>query len=89
MELAGLPAQNELEGESLVPLPQNPSASWDKPAYTVWSEDRKSVHWVAVRTEQWRYAEFGKNGEKGVMLLDPRDPDEQKKFRRREEPDGG
>jgi arylsulfatase A-like enzyme len=80
VELAGLPLQKELEGTSLVPLLKNPKAKWDKPAYSLWSEDGKTVHGVAVRTEKWRYAEFGKDGADGAMLLDPRDPDELKNF---------
>ena len=80
VELAGLPVQKEIEGTSLVPLLKRPSAKWDKPAYGIWSEDGKSVHGVAVRTEQWRYAEYGKDGTNGAMLLDPRDPNELKNF---------
>jgi iduronate 2-sulfatase len=76
VELAGLPAQPEIEGTSLVPLLNRPVAAWDRPAYSIWSEDGKSVHGVAVRTEKWRYAEYGKDGENGAMLLDPHDPDE-------------
>jgi arylsulfatase A-like enzyme len=79
-ELAGLSAPKELEGSSLVPLLNNPQAEWNKPAYSIWSEDGKSVHGVAVRTEQWRYAEYGKDGANGAMLLDPRDADELKNF---------
>ena len=78
VELAGLPPQKELEGASLAPLLKQPAAKWDKPAYSIWSEDGKTVHGVAVRTEQWRYAEYGKDGTNGAMLLDPRDPDELK-----------
>ncbi len=78
VELAGLPPQNELEGRSLVPMLKSPTAKWDKPAYSIWSEDGKTVHGVAVRTEQWRYAEYGKDGVNGAMLLDPKDPDELK-----------
>src|SRR6476646_10869663 len=66
------------EGERLMPLLNNPVAKWDKPAYSIWSEDGASVHGVAVRTEQWRYAEYGKDGANGAMLLDPRDADELK-----------
>ena len=80
VELCGLPPQKEIEGASLMPLLKNPSAKWDKPAYTVWSEDGKTVHGVAVRTEQWRYAEYGKVGANGAMLLDPHDADELKNF---------
>lgn len=78
MELCGLPVQKEIEGTSLVPLLKKPAANWDKPAYSVWSEDGKTLHGVAVRTAQWRYAEYGKAGANGAMLLDPKDPDELK-----------
>jgi arylsulfatase A-like enzyme len=79
VELCGLPGQNEIEGESLAPLLKKPSAKWDKPGYSVWSEDGKTLHGVAVRTEKWRYAEFGKDGINSAMLFDPRaDPLEMK-----------
>ena len=79
VELCGLPRQPENEGKSLVPLLKNPSADWDHPAYSVWSEDGKTLHGVAVRTEKWRYAEYGKDGVNGAMLLDPHaDPLEMK-----------
>jgi arylsulfatase A-like enzyme len=78
VELAGLPPQKDIEGASLVPLLKNPGAKRDKPAYSIWSEDGKTAHGVAVRTEQWRYAEFGKDGANGAMLLDAKDPDELK-----------
>jgi len=71
VELCGLPVQNEIEGETLAPLLKKPSAKWDKPGFSVWSEDGKTLHGVAVRTEQWRYAEFGKDGVNGAMLFDP------------------
>jgi arylsulfatase A-like enzyme len=38
----------------------------------VWSEDGASLHGVAVRTEKWRYAEYGPEGKNGAMLLDPK-----------------
>jgi iduronate 2-sulfatase len=78
VELAGLPKPKEIEGASLKPLLENPQASWHRPAYSLWSEDGKTVHGVAVRTEQWRYAEYGQDGANGAMLLDPHDPDELK-----------
>lgn len=70
VELCGLPPQHELEGASLVPLLNRPSARWDKPAYSVWSEDGRTFHGVAVRVAQWRYAEFGPDGVNGAMLFD-------------------
>jgi iduronate 2-sulfatase len=72
-ELAGLPNPDNdgpLEGHSLVPLLQNPQAAWDHPAYSIWSEDGKSVHGTTVRTEQFRYAEFGPKAANGAMLFD-------------------
>ena len=79
VELCGLPKQSEIEGESLAPLLKNPQADWDKPGFSVWSEDGTSLHGVAVRTEKWRYAEFGKDGINGAMLFDPHaDPLEMK-----------
>lgn len=79
VELCGLPEQKKAEGVSLTPLLRKPSAAWDKPAFSVWSEDGKTFHGVAVRTEKWRYAEFGKDGINGAMLFDPHaDPLEMK-----------
>lgn len=78
-ELCGLPAAKDLEGRSLLPLLKNPVAEWNEPAFTVWSEDGKTFHGVAVRTERWRYAEFGPEGKNGTMLLDQlADPNELK-----------
>jgi iduronate 2-sulfatase len=71
VDLCGLPRQKEIEGASLLPLLQNPSAGWNKPAYSIWSEDGVTIHGTAVRTEKFRYAEFGENGINGAMLFDP------------------
>jgi len=68
--LCGLPAPAGLEGSSLVPLLNQPRAEWGRPAYSVWSEDGTTLHGVAVRTEQWRYAEYGPGGCNGSMLFD-------------------
>jgi arylsulfatase A-like enzyme len=69
-DLAGLAAPASVEGTSLVPLLHDPRAAWDRPAYSIWSEDGKSIHGTSVRTEQWRYAEFGKDAANGAMLFD-------------------
>ncbi|SNS27669.1 Arylsulfatase A [Granulicella rosea] len=69
-ELAGLPVPAEIEGESLVPLLTDPRAAWDRPAYSVWSEDGKTIHGTMVRTEQLRYAEFGPKAVNGAMMFD-------------------
>jgi len=76
VNLCGLPQPEGLEGTSLRPLLDNPLTVWDKPAYTVWNEHGKGITGVAVRTEQWRYAEFFGAGA-GAFLTDPiHDPDE-------------
>jgi arylsulfatase A-like enzyme len=76
-DLCGLPAPAGLEGVSLKPLLTDPQAAWDRPAITVvGSADR--VAGVAVRTERYRYAEYG-GGEAGAMLFDAQaDPHELK-----------
>jgi arylsulfatase A-like enzyme len=77
-ELCGLPAPKGTEGRSLVPLLKDPEAKWDHPAFTVWSEDGRTLQGVAVRTERWRYAEFD-GGKGGAMLFDEQnDPEELK-----------
>ena len=69
-ELCGLPLPAGGEGTSLAPLLHDPAAAWDQPAYSVWSEDSRTLHGVAVRNEKWRYAEFGPDGVNGAMLFD-------------------
>jgi arylsulfatase A-like enzyme len=69
-ELCGLTVPPGNEGTSLAPLLQNPRAASDRPAYSVWSEDGTTLHGVMVRQANWRYVEFGKNGENGAMLFD-------------------
>jgi arylsulfatase A-like enzyme len=66
-ELCGLPQPQGLEGRSIAPLLSNPDAEWNHPAFTVWSENGRTLHGVAVRNEHWRYAEFVDGG---TMLFD-------------------
>ena len=53
IDLAGLPEREELDGESLRRLLQDPTADWDHPAITSMGPDRNSV-----RTERWRYTSY-------------------------------
>ncbi len=69
-ELAHLDVPAGVEGTSLVPLLHDPRANWDQPGYSIWSEDGRTNHGTAVRTEQWRYAEYGKDSANGAMLFD-------------------
>lgn len=70
-ELANLEVPSEVEGHSMVPLLHDPRAAWEHPAFSIWSEDGSTIHGAAVRTERWRYAEYGKDASRGAMLLDP------------------
>ncbi len=77
-ELCGLPKPAGLEGRSIVSLLNDPKADWDHPAYTIWSEDGRTIQGVAVRTDKWRFAEFV-GGRGGAMLFDENaDPQELK-----------
>ncbi len=69
-ELCHLEVPSGIEGTSLTSLLNNPPANWNQPAFSIWSEDGKTTHGTAVRTEQWRYAEFGKDAVNGAMLFD-------------------
>jgi arylsulfatase A-like enzyme len=70
-ELAGLDPPSHVEGTSLVPLLNDPRGpKWNQPAYSIWSEDGRTIHGTAVRSEQWRYAEYGKDAVNGAMLFD-------------------
>ena len=75
-ELTGLKPPSKLDGESLAGLINDPSAKWDHPAYT--QVQRGTVPGHSVRTENWRYTEWG-FGEKGIELYDEKaDPKELK-----------
>lgn len=75
VELCGLPKMPGLQGDSLVPLLNNPQAAWSHPAFTV---SKSGSLGLAVRTEKWRYAEYD-GGKAGAMLFDAQaDPHELK-----------
>jgi len=75
IELCGLPKMPGLQGDSLVPLLNNPQAAWSHPAFTV---SKSGPLGLAVRTEKWRYAEYD-GGKAGAMLFDAQaDPHELK-----------
>jgi arylsulfatase A-like enzyme len=78
-ELCGLRIPKGVEGRSLVSLLKQPDKKWNHPAFTVWSEDGRTLHGASVRNERYRYAEFGLNGINGAMLFDETaDPEELK-----------
>jgi iduronate 2-sulfatase len=49
-DLCGLPSNDKLDGNSLVPLIQNPDLEWEKPVLSTWYYKNHSV-----RSENWRY----------------------------------
>lgn len=69
-ELAGIKPPGPLDGVSLAPMLDNPSASIKDAAFT------QTQNGYAVRTDRWRYIEWG-TGQDGVQLYDmERDPGE-------------
>lgn len=73
-ELSGLKAPGGLEGVSLKPLLEDPQAAWERPAFT--QVQRGKVPGHSVRTERWRYVEWG-GGKQGRQLYDHQnDPQE-------------
>lgn len=73
-ELCGLDPKQKLQGRSLTALLQNPSAKWDKPAYT--QVRRETFMGRSVRTERYRYTEWD-YGKAGIELYDhQKDPNE-------------
>ena len=62
VELCGLATPPGLEGKSLVPLLDQPTAAWNRPAFTLVARE----DWLgrSVRTERWCYTEwdFGRRG---------------------------
>jgi uncharacterized sulfatase len=77
-DLCGLPPPAGLEGKSLRPLLERPSAPWADPAYTqvVRLDDKRLPRGYSVRTERWRYTEW-EQGKLGSELYDhDNDPNE-------------
>ena len=74
-ELCALPLLEQLEGTSFVPLLKKPDRSWKK---AVFSENKRGdIIGYSIRTERYRYTEWGKNGKFGLELYDHQnDPQE-------------
>jgi uncharacterized sulfatase len=73
VQLCGSEAPGELEGSSLVPLLENPRASSGRSAYT--TTIHQGVLGRSVRTERWRYTEWG-DGQAGELYDHDADPGE-------------
>ena len=70
-----LPIPTELEGSSLMPVIEQPDRPWKT---AVFSQFGGSAHGgISIRTQRYRYTEWGRNGSRGVELYDYEvDPDE-------------
>jgi uncharacterized sulfatase len=67
-DYAGLDAPHKLSGQSLRPVLDDPSRSGKPAAYT--QVTRGEHMGRSVRTERWRYTEWGANGQLGIELYD-------------------
>ncbi len=84
VELCGLPKPPQpLEGQSLVPLLNDPDSPWDRPAYSQVTrrvgrgKNARTIMGYSVRTERWRYTEWD-GGKLGSELYDhDQDPAEE------------
>ena len=75
-DLCGLPSPAGAEGVSVRPLLDDPKTEWDRPAFTQVERKKGEVMGRSVRTQQWRYTEWG-DGKNGVELYDEQaDPKE-------------
>ena len=57
-ELTGIPVRDNLDGQSVVPLLNDPAADWDHPALTTHGRGNH-----AVRTERYRYIRYADGSE--------------------------
>lgn len=69
VDLCGLPAREGLDGQSLVPLLENPALKWDRPAVMTYGLNNH-----AVQTERWRYIQYHDGGQE--LYDHDRDPNE-------------
>ena len=68
IDYAGLKAPHLLSGESLRPVMDNPKLKGKKAAFT--QVNRGKAVGRSVRTERWRYTEWGPDGKDGIELYD-------------------
>ncbi len=69
IDLCGLPPREGLDGQSLVPLLENPALKWDRPAVMTYGFKNH-----AIQTERWRYIQYHDGGQE--LYDHDRDPNE-------------
>ncbi len=57
VDLCGLPPRRDLEGRSLRPLLDNPTAPWEHAAFSIGARNNEPA-WLAVSTDRFRYVEY-------------------------------
>ena len=70
-----LPTPPALEGLSMMPVIQDPESAWKAGAFSQYNRGRTAG--ISIRTERYRYTEWGEEGNSGMELYDyETDPDE-------------
>jgi iduronate 2-sulfatase len=69
VDLCGLTAPHELSGKSLRPVLASPSKAWKNAAFTQVTRG-KNLMGYSVRTDRWRFTQWGADGEEGCELYD-------------------
>ncbi len=70
-DLAGLPLPGGLEGHSLMFALKDPNQQWARAAYSQWpAYDANRTMGYTMRTDRYRYTEWGENGKVGIELYD-------------------
>ncbi|MDE0396576.1 MAG: sulfatase-like hydrolase/transferase [Candidatus Poribacteria bacterium] len=70
-----LPTPSELEGLSLMPVIEQPTHPWKTATFS--EIKRRNIYGYSIRTEQYRYTEWGPDGSRGRELYNyDADPDE-------------
>ena len=74
-DACGLPTPSALEGFSLMPVIEKPTYPWKTATFS--QLKRGHINGYTIRTEQYRYTEWGQKGSNGVELYDyDTDPNE-------------
>ena len=71
-----LPTPTELEGISMIPVVEQPTRAWKTAAFSQLKRG-SNVDGYSIRTQRYRYTEWGQNAGRGMELYDyEADPDE-------------
>ena len=75
-DVCQLPTPTELEGISMIPVVEQPTQAWKTAVFSQLKRG-SNVQGYSIRTQRYRYTEWGQSGSRGVELYDyEADPDE-------------